>query len=459
MGKIKGHVVIVEDDNAIRISAQMLLNQHFSRASVLDSPEKLPNYIKVYNPDVVVLDMNFSPGKTDGKEGFKWLTYLNESHPQIIVCVITAFGEVELAVRALRNGAFDFIIKPWENQKFIATLSAGILFRESKTRIHQLKKTQKELNKHYLGSKDHLVGESEQMQEIRKMLKKVAPTPADVLITGDNGSGKGLLAKEIHCLSPVADKAFVHVDLSSLPETLFESELFGHEKGAFTGANEARPGRFELAHGGTLFLDEIGNLPVHLQSKLLVALQERKISRLGTTEEIRVDFRLITATNQDLFKMVDEESFRQDLLYRINTIEIHIPSLRHRPDDISILCKHFLDIYSKKYRKPELGIEDPAMHALKKYTWPGNIRELMHTMERAVILCEENTIKTEDLSLRGHEQKGSELKSLNLNELERMAMLEAIERSNGNITKAAEMIGISRVSFYRNLKKHGIKQI
>ncbi|MBT5425173.1 MAG: sigma-54-dependent Fis family transcriptional regulator, partial [Bacteroidetes bacterium] len=222
MGKIKGHVVIVEDDNAIRISAQMLLNQHFSRASVLDSPEKLPNYIKVYNPDVVVLDMNFSPGKTDGKEGFKWLTYLNESHPQIIVCVITAFGEVELAVRALRNGAFDFIIKPWENQKFIATLSAGILFRESKTRIHQLKKTQKELNKHYLGSKDHLVGESEQMQEIRKMLKKVAPTPADVLITGDNGSGKGLLAKEIHCLSPVADKAFVHVDLSSLPETLFE---------------------------------------------------------------------------------------------------------------------------------------------------------------------------------------------------------------------------------------------
>lgn len=457
MPKTKGHILIVDDDNAIRIAAQVLLSQYFTRVSVLDAPEKMQNYIQVFLPDIIVLDLNFSAGKTDGKEGIKWLDYLHREHPDIVVCIITAYGAIDKAVYSVKNGAFDFIVKPWDNHKFVATISAGLQLKDARKELKQVNRKQKDLNEYFLGVSKSIIGEAPAMKAIKRMIGKVAPTPADVLILGANGTGKGLVAKEIHRQSAQSDKAFIHVDLGSLPETLFESELFGYEKGAFTGATKSHPGRFELAKGGTLFLDEIGNLPLHLQSKLLSALQERKIRRLGSSSDIVLEFRLIVATNQSVYQMVKEGLFREDLLYRINTIEINLPALSERPGDIPLLARFFLDEYVRKYHKNGLSFDKRALDTLQHYNWPGNIRELMHSIERAVILCESSQIQAEDLSLRNLDPKFGNMSNLKFNDLEKMATIEALERSKGNVTKAAEMVGISRVSFYRYMKKHGIQ--
>ena len=456
MEKYQAHVLAIDDDNAVRAAAQMLLNQHFTKVSVLGDPEMLPEWLDSFIPDVVILDMNFTPGMVDGTEGLKWLGYLQKRHPGIVTIMITAFGDIEMAVKAVRNGAFDFIIKPWSNQKMISTIHAGLKLAKSQQKIEVLESKQEELNKHWLHARDQLIGLSPAMKRIKDLIIRIAPTLADVLILGENGTGKGLIAKEIHLHSDRNNKPFIHIDLGSLPESLFESELFGYEKGAFTGANESRPGRIELADKGTLFLDEIGNLPMLLQSKLLSVIQSRKVIRLGSTIARDVDFRLITATNSDIHQMVGDKEFREDLLYRINTIEIELPALRDRSGDIPALVQHFLLQYGQKYQKKNLKILNEALDLLISHQWPGNIRELMQAVERAVILSDTGDIGPELFSFRqvpGNLPSGS---NLNLENLEKMAMIKAMEQTAGNISKAAQIVGISRVSFYRHMKKYGI---
>ncbi len=456
MEKIKAHILAIDDDQAVRSAIQLLLNQHFTKVSVLGDPELLPKWLESFSPDAVILDMNFSPGLVEGEEGIQCLAYLQKRLPECIVIMITAFGDMELAVKAVRNGAFDFIIKPWSNQKLISTINAGLKLAKSQVEVKKLESKQVELNKHWVRSQDDLIGKSSQMKKIKTMLVKIAPTPANVLILGENGTGKGLIAREIHRQSDRNTKPFIHIDLGSLPETLFESELFGYKKGAFTGANESRPGRFELADGGTLFLDEVGNLPIQLQSKLLAVLQSRKVTRVGSTAEKEVDFRLITATNSPIHQMVGEQSFREDLLYRINTIEIEIPPLRERISDLPALVNHFIDLYGHKYKKTSMSISDEALDMLKTHSWPGNIRELMHAIERATILVEANLIRPEDFFFREATSTVGMGSELNLKVLEKEAMLKAMEKTAGNISQAAKELGISRVSFYRNMKKYGI---
>ena len=456
MEKYPAHVLAIDDDTAVRSAVQMLLNQYFTKVSVLGDPEMLPDWLDSFIPDVVILDMNFTPGMVDGKEGIKWLDYLQDRHPGVIIIMITAFGDIDLAVKAVRKGAFDFIIKPWSNQKMISTIHAGMKLAQSQKKVEILESKQEELNKHWLGTEDHLIGLSPSMKRIKDLITKIAPTLADVLILGENGTGKGLIAKEIHLNSDRKKMPFIHIDLGSLPESLFESELFGYEKGAFTGANESRPGRMELADKGTLFLDEIGNLPQQLQSKLLSVLQSRKVIRIGSTKAIDIDFRLITATNSDIHQMVEGKEFREDLLYRINTIEIELPALRDRSSDIPALVQHFLILYGQKYHKKNLIIRDEALDQLVSHQWPGNIRELMQAIERAVILSDKGEIGLDGFVFRQAPGKITLDSSLNLENLEKTAMIKALEQTGGNISKAAQLVGISRVSFYRHMKKYGI---
>ncbi len=456
MEKTKAHVLAIDDDTAVRSAVQMLLNQHFTKVSVLADPELLPKWMDSFTPDVVILDMNFTPGMVDGREGMKWLEYMQKRESGIIMIMITAFGDIELAVKAVRMGAFDFVIKPWSNQKLISTILAGLKLLRSQKRIEVLESRQEELNKHWVHAQEKVIGTSPPMTRIKELILKIAPTPADVLILGENGTGKGLIAKEIHVHSDRKSKPFIHIDLGSLPETLFESELFGYEKGAFTGANEGRAGRIELADGGTLFLDEIGNLPMQTQSKLLSVLQTRKVIRVGSNVARDIDFRLLTATNCSIHQMVDEKEFREDLLYRINTIEIEIPPLRNRVSDFPALVQHFILMYGQKYHKRNISINNDAMDQLVAHQWPGNIRELSQAIERAVILADTGEIGPDEFTFRrtpGMLPSGS---SLNLENLEKTAMIKALDQTSGNISKAAQIVGISRVSFYRHMKKYGI---
>ncbi len=406
---------------------------------------------KDYN--LVILDMNFAAGVKSGNEGLYWLRKIKEVKPDISVVMITAYGDIETAVKALKAGASDFVIKPWDNEKLLATLRLAIQLNLSKKEVNQLKNRESALKKELNREDRYIIGSSPQIMKVLNLSRKVAKTDANVLITGENGTGKELIAQEIHRISDRSKELLVSVDMGAITETLFESELFGHVKGAFTDARENRQGKFEIAHKGTLFLDEIGNLSFHLQSKLLAAIENRQITRIGSNDPVPVDIRLICATNKNIETMVREGLFREDLLYRINTIQIELPPLRERGKDIITLAEFFLRKYIQKYNKRDLRINQQAFDKLMDYSWPGNIRELQNTIEKAVILSDTSVIKPEDLYLKPASRSMSFDSVPTLEEMEQQMISMAIDNNNGNLTAAAEQLGITRQTLYNRLKK------
>lgn len=447
---------MIDDDEDVLLAAKMLLKKQSHHVIIEKNPKKIPFLLNNDTYDVILLDMNFSKDITSGKEGFYWLDEIIKHDPTSVVILITAFGDVEMAVRALKQGATDFILKPWQNEKLIATIATAIKLKQSYNEVDKLKKAKEMLEEQISKPFAEIIGRSQAIQEVFNLTDKVAKTDANVLILGENGTGKELIARAIHQRSLRKDKSFVSVDMGAITESLFESELFGHKKGAFTDAREDRPGRFELANGGTLFLDEIGNLSLSLQGKLLSALQSRQVTRVGSNHSVTVDIRLICATNMPLTKMVQEGTFRQDLLYRINTVEVHVPSLYERVDDIPLLSQHYLNHYAKKYHKSVKLITPEAMDKLKRYAWPGNIRELQHAIERAVIMTDSDTLQESDFLLSRSLSSGPTNHTLNLDEVERSAIAKALQLHNGNISKAADELGLTRASLYRRMEKYGL---
>ncbi len=450
-----GKILMIDDDEDVLLAAKMLLKKQGHHVIIEKNPNKIPFLLNNDTYDVILLDMNFSKDITSGKEGFHWLGQILEKDPNAVVILITAFGDVEMAVRALKLGATDFILKPWQNEKLVATISTAIRLKQSYNQVDKLKKAKEMLEEQISKPFGEIIGQSTAIKEVFSLIDKVAKTDANVLILGENGTGKELIARAIHQRSLRKDNSFVSVDMGAITETLFESELFGHKKGAFTDAREDRPGRFELANGGTLFLDEIGNLSMALQSKLLSALQSRLTTRVGSNQAIPVDIRLICATNMPLHKMVQEGTFRQDLLYRINTVEIHVPPLSDRVEDIPMLAQHYLQYYAKKYHKQVSNIAPEAMDKLKRYAWPGNIRELQHSIERAVIMTDSNSLQETDFLL-SRSLSTANSNTLNLDEVEKSAIAKALQMHNGNISKAADELGLTRASLYRRMEKYGL---
>ena len=453
--KSQAHILIVDDDPDIVQSARVVLRQHFSKVSTESNPNQLPYLISSSNPDVVLLDMNFTADVTKGTEGLYWLRKILDDHPSLSVIMVTAFGDVKLAVEAMKIGATDFVVKPWENEKLIATVKAAYQLSTSKKEVAKLKKHQSRMAEVYNQSDSILIGNSEGMAGVLSIVKRVAATDADVLILGENGTGKELVAKALHNQSVRRDGPFIKVDVGTIPENLFESELFGHVKGAFTDAKNDRIGRFELASKGTLFLDEIGNLPIAQQSKLLSALQNRVITPVGSNKQIPIDIRLICATNGSIRQMVDQELFREDLLYRINTVEITLPPLRERKDDIPLLLDHFLSIYNRKYNKIT-KVNNEIIPIMKNYPWPGNIREFQHAVERAVILSETTHITAKDFQFRSNKDDHTVESLTNLHDVEKKAIAEAIRKNRGNLSKAAKELGLGRTTLYRKIEKYGL---
>jgi len=458
MEKSLGKILIIDDDEDVLFAAKMFLKKHAKEVIIEQNPKKIPFLINHDTYDVILLDMNFSHDTTSGKEGFMWLKEIMERNPKAVVIMITAFGDVEMAVRALKEGATDFVLKPWQNEKLLATISAAAKLKASYDEVDELKQKSRQLEEDLGSPFKTVIGDSPAMKQIFALIDKVAETDANVLLLGENGTGKEVIARAIHQRSLRRDKVFVGVDMGAIPETLFESELFGHKKGAFTDAKEDRVGRFEVANKGTLFLDEIGNLSMPMQSKLLSVLQNREIMRVGANKTTSIDVRLISATNMPLYDMVGENKFRQDLLYRINTVEIHLPPLRERREDIPSLAVHFTKMYGKKYRKTNLSCSAALIHFFKEYHWPGNIRELQHAIERGVIMCDGSTLKPEDFGFLQSQKKEMEAKlpTLNLDEVERSAIEKALNKYEGNISKAAKELGLTRASLYRRLEKYGI---
>jgi len=396
----KGSILVIDDNKSILSAIEILLIPEFHEVTLLSNPNQILTELSRKDYNLVILDMNFKAGVNTGNEGIYWLERIKETKPEISVVMITAYGDIDTAVRALKSGASDFVLKPWDNNKLLATLKLAIQLNFSKKEVQKLKERETELKKEMNREQRYIIGSSPQLMSVLNLVRKVAKTDANVLITGENGTGKELIAQEIHRLSGRAKEVLVSVDMGSLSETLFESELFGHVKGSFTDAHENRQGKFEFANKGTLFLDEIGNLSFHLQAKLLSVIENRQFSRIGSNQLIPTDIRLICATNKNMENMVHEGLFREDLLYRINTIQVELPPLRDRGNDIFTLAEFFLKKYINKYNKPNLKINQQAHDKLLRYSWPGNIRELQHTIEKAVILSESNIIKPEDLYLR-----------------------------------------------------------
>lgn len=453
-----GNILIVDDDEDVLLAAKMLLKKHVQKVTIEKNPNKLPFLLNNYQFDVILLDMNFSKDITSGKEGFYWLSQIIAKDPNAVVILITAFGDVEMAVRALKEGATDFVLKPWQNEKLIATISAAIKLKKSYNEVDRLKKAKKQLQDDSNQPFKNILGKSTAIRKVFDIIDKVAQTDANVLILGENGTGKELVARALHQRSLRKDNVFIGVDMGAITETLFESELFGHKKGSFTDAKEDRTGRFEAANTGTLFLDEIGNLSLPLQSKLLTVLQNRQITRIGTNKALSVDIRLICATNRPIFEMVKNNDFRQDLLYRINTVELHLPPLREREEDIKLLADHFVELYCNKYRKPTKPFSANTIKRLMKYPWPGNVRELQHAIERAVIMSDNNSLSSEDflfLTYNSHAEDIS-VENYNLESVEKSVIQKVINKHNGNISKAAKELGLTRASLYRRLEKHGL---
>ena len=454
-----GKILIIDDDEDVLLAAKMLLKKHAKEVTIEKNPKKIPFLLNNHSYDLILLDMNFSKDITSGKEGFYWLEQILDKDPQAVVILITAFGDVEMAVKALKAGATDFVLKPWQNEKLIATLSSASRLKKSYEEVSQLKQTKKQLQDDSNQAFKDIIGSSDAMKEVFKIIEKVASTDANVLILGENGTGKELIARAIHQKSVRKDNVFIGVDMGAITETLFESELFGHKKGAFTDAKEDRAGRFEIANKGSLFLDEIGNLSLPLQSKLLTAIQKREVTRIGSNKVMPIDIRLICATNMPVYDMVGENTFRQDLLYRINTVEIQLPPLRQRIEDIPLLTDHFAKQYAHKYRKPISRIAPGTVKKLQKYSWPGNIRELQHAIERAIIMSDSDTLNPEDFFFLSQKQESiqtAEPDSYNLDDVEKGVIERVINKHNGNISKAAKELGLTRASLYRRLEKYGL---
>jgi two-component system response regulator HydG len=457
MAKSPGNILIVDDDEFVLLSIKLLLEPHFKSVVTANNPERIPSLLDRSEIDVVLLDMNFRQGDTSGNQGMFWLKKVLATSPDTQVILMTAFADISIAVESIREGALDFIVKPWENEKLITTVKTANTVSQEKKKVKTLKSQQRSLVSAMNQQHDPMIGESEVMSLIKKTIEKVAPTEAEVLINGQNGTGKEVIAREMHRQSKRADGIFMSVDLGSLSETLFESELFGHKKGAFTDAKEDRIGRFEAAAGGTIFLDEIGNLSLALQAKLLTVLQHKKIVRLGSNEAIDLDVRVISATNLNLRKKVTEGTFREDLLYRINTVELTVPSLYDRVDDIPPLANYYTDKFRHKYQKPYLKLPQPVIDELQKYKWPGNIRELQHAVERAVIMSEGEVLSIEDFgTLLPNHSEGFDFDQLNLEKLEAWAIRKTIAKHKGNISHAAEELGLSRGALYRRIETYGI---
>ena len=456
-----GKILIVDDNEDLLKAAKIFLKRHFQQVDLEVNPETIPTLLHNENYDVILLDMNFTKDVSSGKEGYYWLEKILEMDPSAVVVLITAYGDVQMAVKAIKAGATDFVLKPWENEKLLATLFSAMRLRETRLEVEDLKSKQKVINLKINDRYNDIIGQSPAIQKVFETIDRVAATDANVLILGENGTGKELVARAIHNNSARKSHVFVNVDLGSVSETLFESELFGHKKGSFTDAKEDRAGRFEVANRGTLFLDEIGNLSLPLQAKLLTVLQNRRVSRVGSNKQTEIDIRLVCATNMPLYDMVKDNKFRQDLLYRINTIEIELPPLRERLEDIPLLADHFLRHYSEKYNKGVSKISDAAMTRMQKHNWPGNIRELQHALERAVIMGNSQVLQPEDFNFTNPHQNQADgdnvmLDQFKLEDVEKILIRKVLKRYNGNITQAASELGLTRSSLYRRLEKYGL---
>jgi len=450
-----GNILIADDNRNVLNALSLFLPAEFNHVKTIQQPGRLMTELALMDYEVVLLDMNFTAGQQTGNEGIFWLREIKSKFPLVEVVMFTAYGDVELAVKALKDGASDFVLKPWDNEKLVATLQASCRISRSNRELTTIKKKEKLLRQE-LNRAEEVIFQSDAMRKVMGLVEKVAPTNANILITGENGTGKELIAREIHRLSDFRQGYFILADLSSLTESLFESELFGHARGAFTGASEDRDGKFLMAQGGTLFLDEIGNIPLHLQAKLLTVLQTRSISPVGSNRSIPLNIRLVCATNKSIDQMVGTGSFREDLLYRINTIRIHLPALRERPEDIPRLVEHFLDIYARKYNKPKIKPDGPLMQLLRKLPWQGNIRELRHAMEKIVILSEHGIPDPESYPGASGLTLTNDTEAMTLEEMEEKMIRRALLKNRNNLTATALSLGISRPTLYSKMSKYGI---
>ena len=456
-----GHILIVDDDHDILTAGRLLLRRQFSSVTTCPNPEQLPELLAAGGIDVVLLDMNFGPGESSGDQGLYWLGRILEIDPEAIVVMITAHGSVNTAVDAMKQGATDFIAKPWQNEKVVVTVSAALKLRQSRVETESLRQTNEELIRDTASWHTDIIGNSKELQSVLDVVRRAAPTDANVLVLGENGTGKELIARELHRQSARAHQVFLSIDMGSISESLFESELFGHRKGSFTDANEDRIGRILAANGGTLFLDEIGNLPLHLQAKLLSVLEQREVTAVGANHAQLFDVRIVAATNLPAEQLRDPERFRTDLLFRLNTVEIRVPPLRERTDDIMPIAEHYLVRFSRKYGGHTRTFSAAAEAALTSYSWPGNVRALRHAVERAVILAEGNLIEPHDLQLDYTGEVPSAPAEVmptiyNLDHLEKETISRALRKHGFNISRTANELGLTRASLYRRMEKHDL---
>lgn len=457
-----GNILIVDDDEDILTAGRLLLRRHFAEVVTCQRPDQIPGLLDRHDIDAVLLDMNFGPGESSGDQGLEWLRRIREIDAHMVVVMITAHGNIDTAIEAMKLGATDFVTKPWENEKVVATLSAAVELHRSRVEAESLRRTNRVLREAAGPAEQPIIGESAGLRAVLSLVERTAPTDANVLILGENGTGKELIARELHRQSSRADSVFLAVDMGSISESLFESELFGHRKGAFTGAKDDRLGRFQAADGGTLFLDEIANLPLQLQAKLLSALEQRHVTPLGSDKPQAFDVRVVAATNAPAQRLRDERRFRPDLLFRLNTVEITVPPLRERRDDILPIARHYLDIYSRRYGGRVRRFSAAAEQALVEYAWPGNVRALRHAIERAVILAGGDVVEPGDLQLfdaHGAEDSGGAAAApsvLNLDRMEKEAIHTVLKKHGFNISRAAKELGLTRASLYRRMEKHGL---
>ncbi len=456
--KTNGKILLIDDDIDVLLAAKLLLKQHYTTVHTEKNPENITVLLQNESYDVILLDMNFTKDVSSGREGFYWLKKILEHDPSAVVIFITAFGDVEKAVQAIKEGATDFVLKPWQNEKLLATISTAMQLRQSRLEADHLRNQQEQISADIDQKYQEIIGNSVAMQKIFAAIDKVARTEANILILGENGTGKELIARAVHRQSKRKNNVFISVDMGAITESLFESELFGHIKGAFTDAREQRAGRFEIASGGTLFLDEIANIPLNLQAKLLSVLQNRTVIRVGSNKPLPIDIRLICATNRNIHQLVAQNEFREDLLYRINTVELHLPPLRERKDDIPLLIDHFIKIYAKKYQKNISSISQAVYAKLKSYHWPGNIRELQHAVERAVIMSDSDVLQPVDFFLTASHAKkqGLVFDDYNLETIEKIVIQKTLQKHTGNVTHAAKELGLTRAALYRRLDKYGL---
>ncbi|MGJ8715074.1 MAG: sigma-54-dependent transcriptional regulator [Maribacter stanieri] len=452
---IDAKILVVDDTKSVLSALEILLQFEYKSVQTISNPNLLTSFPNLKEIDIILLDMNFSAGVNTGNEGLYWLREIKKKASHISVIMMTAYGAVELAVEAIKEGATDFVLKPWNNERLLTTVKSAYELRKSQKEVQHLKQKESNLKQVINQNTNYIIGNSKALNGVLSLVQKVAKTDVNILVTGENGTGKELIARELHKSSVRNNEVFISVDMGSISENLFESELFGHVKGSFTDAKEDRAGKFEAANGGTLFLDEIGNLSLQMQAKLLSVIQNRVVVRVGSNKPIAVDIRLICATNCNLDQMVAEGLFREDLLYRINTIQVQVPALRERDNDVLVLSNFFLKKFANKYGKPSLKINQTAQEKLMSYAWPGNVRELLHTMERAVILSEGNVLKPTDFLLESKTTMTMENGPKTLEEMELVMITKALNDNDGNYSAAADQLGISRQTLYNKLKKSG----